>query len=85
MMNSTKYIQPLIVIILFVLLLIPQLGLAQCPMCRAAAESSIKEGATHASGLNKGILYLFAFPYTMAAVLGFLWWKRQKNYKKSIE
>ena len=69
---------------LIVLLILPEMSFAQCPMCRAAAESSIKEGNTTAIGLNKGILYLFAFPYTLAAVLGFIWWKRNKNYNKFV-
>ena len=36
-------------------MILPELGLAQCPMCRGAAESSLKEGKTTAAGLNKGI------------------------------
>ena len=49
-------------IILFVLLIVP-FGielLAQCPMCRMAAESNLDNGGTEGRGLNTGILYLFS-------------------------
>ncbi len=50
---------------------------AQCPMCKAAVESSIKGGASNAGkGLNDGILYLLAAPYLFVAALGFLWYKK---------
>jgi hypothetical protein len=54
--------------------------LAQCPMCRATAESSLKEGATYALGLNKGILYLLAFPYILCSGIFLLWYR---NYRKN--
>ena len=68
---------------LIILMIIPEMSFAQCPMCRGAAESSLREGATTAAGLNKGILYLFLFPYTMAAVLGFIWWKKNRDYDRA--
>ncbi|MCB0515287.1 MAG: hypothetical protein R2798_12315 [Chitinophagales bacterium] len=55
---------------------------AQCPMCRAAAESNLKEGGTFALGLNAGILYLAAVPYLLVGTLGFIWFRR---YKKAQE
>ena len=50
---------------------------AQCPMCRMAAESNLENGGTEGKGLNTGILYLFAMPYLIASVLGFIWWKNR--------
>ncbi|HXH17956.1 MAG TPA: hypothetical protein VNJ07_02645 [Chitinophagales bacterium] len=55
---------------------------AQCPMCRAAAEASIKEGSTHALGLNTGILYLLAFPYLLCTVIFLLWYR---NHRKNLK
>ena len=75
----------LTLLVLIILVILPELSFAQCPMCGAAAESSMREGSTTAAGLNKGILYLFLFPYTMAAVIGFIWWKKTKNYQKAID
>lgn len=49
-------------------------ALAQCPMCKAAAESSIKEGQTTAFGLNDGILYLLSFPYLLVISIGLFWY-----------
>jgi hypothetical protein len=52
---------------------------AQCPMCKAAVESSVKSGQSNAGkGLNNGILYLLAAPYLFVGVLGFVWYKRYR-------
>lgn len=52
---------------------------AQCPMCKAAVESSIKGGQSNAGkGLNNGILYLLAAPYLLVGTLGFIWYKRYR-------
>ncbi len=50
--------------------------LAQCPMCKAAAESNLKEGGSHARGLNHGILYLFVTPYLLAMTIAGIWYYR---------
>jgi hypothetical protein len=52
---------------------------AQCPMCKAAVESSIKGGQSNAGkGLNNGILYLLAAPYLFVTVLGIVWYKKYR-------
>jgi len=67
-------------LVIFMVLMMVEPSFAQCPMCKASAESSLKEGSTMALGLNKGILYLLAMPYTLFAVLFFLWyWNYRKN------
>ena len=54
---------------------------AQCPMCRMAAESNLKEGGTQGRGLNAGILYMLATPYLIVGILGYVWWKnKQKDH-----
>ena len=50
---------------------------AQCAMCKATAESSIKNGGSIAKGLNFGILYLMAIPYVLLASLAFFFFKKQ--------
>lgn len=49
---------------------------AQCAMCRANAESNLKEGGTIAKGLNTGILYLMTIPYLILGTLFFLFFKK---------
>lgn len=48
-------------------------------MCKAAAESNLKEGGKHALGLNSGILYLLVTPYLIALYLGYKWWKNNRQ------
>jgi hypothetical protein len=56
--------------------------IAQCPMCKIAAESNLENGGTAGQGLNKGILYMLLMPYLLIGVLGFIWYK---NRKKDID
>ncbi len=52
---------------------------AQCPMCKAAVESSVESGQSNAGkGLNNGILYLLAAPYLFVGVLGVIWYKKYR-------
>ena len=51
---------------------------AQCPMCKMAAESNLKNGGTAGKGLNTGILYMLATPYLIVATLGFLWYRNRR-------
>jgi hypothetical protein len=55
---------------------------AQCPMCKMAAESNLKNGGTAGKGLNAGILYMLRTPYLLVGGLAFWWFK---NRKKVIE
>ena len=68
------------VIILFfsVFLLAPETR-AQCPMCKMSAESNLKSGGTAGKGLNKGILYMLALPYTLVGTLGYIWWRNNRR------
>lgn len=77
----------IILIIFFVLALVifTQYDIsAQCPMCRMSAESNLKNGGTAGKGLNNGILYIFAMPYLLIGVIGYIWWKNNKK-NKAIE
>lgn len=58
---------------------------AQCPMCRMSAENNLKEGGTAGRGLNNGILYMFAAPYLIVGVVGFIWYKNRKREEDLFE
>lgn len=58
--------------------------IAQCPMCRAAAETNLAQGGTEGKGLNKGILYMLSLPYLLISTIGFLWWKNKKEESQAI-
>ena len=53
--------------------------LAQCPMCRATAETNLANGGTEGRGLNNGILYMLGMPYILIGTVAFLWWKNRKT------
>lgn len=78
MRNTGKFAFALGVILLL-LLTIPNDLVAQCPMCRMSAESNLKNGGTDGQGLNAGILYMLAMPYTLVAIIGFWWWRNRKQ------
>ena len=60
--------------------------LAQCAMCRASVETNVSEdGIGFAAKLNTGILYLFAMPYLLAVVIGYMWYKKSTAYKRRQE
>jgi len=59
--------------------------LAQCPMCRAAAEQNLKEGGTHGLGLNTGIFYLLLAPYTIIMVIAIVTYRKWKKAKREAE
>lgn len=67
--------------IMLVLFLYADTAWAQCPMCKASAESSLQGGSTQAKGLNKGILYLLMTPYLLFASIFLLWYN---NYRKKV-
>lgn len=73
----------LIAVILIIMIFFGDHLLAQCPMCKLAAESNMKAGGTAGAGLNKGILYMFALPYLLIGTIAFIWWKQQKRIKEN--
>jgi len=62
---------------------VPQVQ-AQCPMCRIAAESNMKNGGTAGKGLNNGILYILATPYLLVGVIGFVWWRNRRYQRQCL-
>lgn len=74
----------LILMLSFLMINLTELS-AQCAMCRATVENNVNNGEIGiASSLNFGILYLFAAPYLVAMVIGFLWYKNSKKQNRKI-
>lgn len=74
----------LVVLIFGVFFITSSDALAQCPMCKMAAESNLEGGGTEGKGLNRGILYMLSFPYILVATLGFIWYKNRRQYTEEI-
>ena len=54
--------------------------LAQCAMCRVTLENNVNNGEVGiAAGINTGILYLFAMPYILIALIGYMWYRKSKE------
>lgn len=71
-------------ILIFIFMIVAGISqsLAQCPMCKSAVESNLKDGESSVGlGLNDGILYLLAMPYILVGVVGYMWYKRHKARK----
>ena len=75
----------LVMIIALSGLVAPAYVAAQCPMCKMSAESNLKNGGSAGKGLNTGILYMLALPYTLVGVIGFIWWKNNKKNQEVDE
>lgn len=61
-----------------VLLIVSEVGYAQCAMCRTALASS-PEGQRLASGFNDGILFLLGAPFMVVGAMVFLIFKDRWN------
>lgn len=68
----------LTITVLLVLSIVSSELLAQCPMCRIAAESNLENGGTAGQGLNTGILYMLMMPYLLIGLIGFVWYRNRK-------
>ncbi len=77
-MSVRKYIIPILLIGIMIALSSTDI-MAQCPMCRMAAESNLKNGGSAGKGLNAGILYMLVVPYLVVGTIGFIWWKNHKR------
>lgn len=82
LLMKSKTIISLAFMMLLAFCLVPELQ-AQCPMCKIAADSNLRDGGTAGHGLNTGILYMFAMPYLLVFTLGYIWYRNRKEYDKS--
>jgi hypothetical protein len=65
-------------LIIFTLFIVLQVQ-AQCSICTKTA-SQLGEGP--AQGLNAGIIYLMVTPLALIGIIGFKWWKREKQINR---
>jgi uncharacterized paraquat-inducible protein A len=73
-----------ILVLCIALMLMADALQAQCPMCKTALVKARESGETQVGNtLNDGILYLFAFPYIVAGVFGYIYYKKYKQHKAS--
>lgn len=64
-------------LIVYFLLLLPQVSDAQCAMCRAVLETGGNEAV--AEGINNGIVYLMAVPYILVAGVFYFVYRKLKS------
>lgn len=67
------------ILVFFLLFSVAFIAEAQCPMCKTAVESGMKDGHTKGRGLNSGIMYLLATPYLAIAFIGGAWYYKNKK------
>lgn len=78
---NIKYLLIIVLFLALSLALNPKAH-AQCAMCKATAESNMKEQTNnYGAGLNKGILYLLSMPYILGGIGIFIWYRHRKQYK----
>ena len=69
----------IILLLSFQLLLLSALSLnAQIALCTKTAQQL---GEKPAQGMNSGILYLMLMPFAVAGVIGFRWWKNNREFE----
>jgi hypothetical protein len=65
--------------LLLLAVLLPEVGEAQCAMCKAVAETDADQGGSAAAGLNEGIAYLMAFPYLILGAVSYAIYRHKKR------
>jgi hypothetical protein len=73
------------VVLVLLMLIVFQINTqAQCAMCRTTLENNVSNGDIGiAAGINFGILYLFAAPYLIIAIIAFFWYRASKNASRN--
>ena len=67
---------------LILLLAMCNYGYGQCAMCKIVAKSNLESGRNNVGiGINKGVLYMLAFPYALAGIGIFIWYRNRKKEK----
>ena len=70
------------ILLLILAIAIPELLSAQCAMCKAVVESGDEKLV---EGVNNGILYMMGVPYLLMMVIGFAWYKHNRNSRLENE
>lgn len=66
----------LVVILTSLMILAAAEGFSQCSICTKTAQQL---GEKPAKALNSGIVYLAATPLAILGIIGFRWWKANKD------
>lgn len=75
----------LILAVLFVAFaLLPLESMAQCAMCKGAAEANLRQGGGDPVGLNNGILYMLSIPYLLVGTIGYWWWRNRRQEREQV-
>jgi hypothetical protein len=64
------------IIVLFLFIVFAYTANAQCSICTMTAEQM---GEKPAKGLNAGIIYLAATPLALIGIIGYRWWRKNRN------
>ena len=70
-------------LLLILLVVMQDLALAQCSMCRTALESS-EEGKALAQGLNKGILFLLFTPFMLFGTVSVFVYRSYQKRRRGL-
>jgi len=70
--------------ILLAVCFLPLESLAQCAMCKGAAEANLRQGGGDPVGLNNGILYMFSLPYLLVGGIGYWWWRNRRQEREQV-
>jgi hypothetical protein len=65
-----------ILLLVFCTVFTSSVAKAQCSVC---TKTSAQMGEKPAKGMNQGILYLMAAPFAIVGIVGYQWWKGNKN------
>lgn len=69
-----------IVLVMVFMAIVNEGAMAQCAMCKGAIQEKVNSGESNlGEGLNKGILYLMAFPYLIFGAIAFFWYRASKK------
>jgi hypothetical protein len=66
----------LIILFIILILVLPEISVAQCSMCTKTAQQL---GEKPALGMNQGILYLMLMPFAIIGYIGFRWYKNRNE------
>lgn len=77
-----KYKILIVTVLLLAFCLLPSESMAQCAMCKGAAEAALKQGGGDPVGLNKGILYMLSIPYLLVGSIGYWWWRNRRQERE---
>lgn len=79
-----KYKVLIIAGLLLVSCFFPFESMAQCAMCKGAAEANLKMGGGDPVGLNNGILYMLSIPYLLVGTIGYWWWRNRRQEREQV-